>query len=77
MISAVECLLHHGADAAIHNTYGTTALHFAARYGHEELCKLLLDTKGSELVNATDYAKVISLFGKLTSAYFCGTVTND
>ena len=42
MASTAKLLIERGADAAIKNTYGTTALHFSARRGNGELCEALL-----------------------------------
>jgi ankyrin repeat protein len=48
----VQLLLGKGADAAVKTADGSTALHMAARGGHEAVVRLLLE-KGAP-VNAKD-----------------------
>ena len=41
-IDVVNALLSSGADMELRDCDGFSALHFAAREGHEEICKRLL-----------------------------------
>lgn len=41
MTSTAKFLLEHEADPLIQNIYGTSALHFAARRGNLNICRLL------------------------------------
>lgn len=50
---SAKLLIERNAKATIRNKYGTTALHFAARRGNADLCKLLLDKPNVD-INATD-----------------------
>ena len=49
-IGVVEELLRRGADAKCTDSFNTTALWRAARYGHTEIVKVLLDVEGSDSV---------------------------
>jgi len=42
LIDLVQQLLFYGADPNIANSHRSTALHLAAQYGHNEICKVLL-----------------------------------
>ena len=60
MPSIAKLLIQHGAYLSARNIYGSTALHFAARAGNEELCRMLLDTIGI-FIDTTDSVEVTKL----------------
>ena len=51
---AAQILIQRGARFDIPNTYGTTALHFAARRGNTEIGLLLVNQPGIE-INVCDH----------------------
>ncbi|KAF2029034.1 hypothetical protein EK21DRAFT_113257 [Setomelanomma holmii] len=54
--TAVQCLLDMGANVNLKTMYGSTALHYAAALGHEEVCKRLLRNAEPSYVNEYDEA---------------------
>lgn len=58
MPSIAKLLIQHGACSSARNIYGSTALHFAARAGNEELCRILMDTFSIH-IDATDSVGVM------------------
>ena len=51
---AVAAFLADGADPNARNGRGQTALHLAARHGHDEVCELLLDGTTKAQIDAVD-----------------------
>jgi hypothetical protein len=51
-VKIVRLLLDNGADPNLANRHGTTALHWAARFGNEEIVRLLVESGSA--VNAAD-----------------------
>ena len=51
----VQLLLEHGADPQVKNAYGYTPLHWAAKHGHIESAKLLIQQGASWLVANTNH----------------------
>lgn len=52
-VDTVQMLLKHGADVNAYNNEGSTALHIAATHGWDEIIKLLLENKNTQ-INAKD-----------------------
>eukprot|EP00457_Paulinella_chromatophora_P000717 gb/GEZN01000717.1/.p1 GENE.gb/GEZN01000717.1/~~gb/GEZN01000717.1/.p1 ORF type:complete len:1135 (+),score=233.59 gb/GEZN01000717.1/:179-3583(+) len=48
----IQALLSQGVSVNSQDSFGETALHETARYGHVEICKLLLDKRADVHINA-------------------------
>ena len=57
----MKLLLKRKANTVIRNTYGTSTLHFAARRGNFDVCRMLLDVPEVD-INAKDNADVSARF---------------
>lgn len=60
MPSIAKLLIQYGAYSSARNIYESTALHYAARAGNEELCRILMGTIGIN-IDATDSFEVVKL----------------
>lgn len=49
-VRAVDILLRNGLDANMRGDMGNTPLHYACRNGHLDICKLLVASGASELI---------------------------
>tara|TARA_B110000503_G_C6959481_1_gene334402 strand:- start:250 stop:495 length:246 start_codon:yes stop_codon:yes gene_type:complete len=54
MVEIMELFLQSGGDDTIQNSHEFTCLHIAAKAGHTELCKLLIEKGKDPECNALD-----------------------